>query len=257
MTDERIIAYLLGELRDGELERFEEECFGLGEWPAEIDLAEEDLVDAYLRDELSPDRRERFERNYLITDARLERVRAAAAFLRRVDEYRSVPQAEAAAPADKPTWVDRLRALAAPRGLALRLAAAAAVLTVAAGVLWLLAHRERPPQTFAALTLTAAAGNRAEGAQYGKVTLPLGADALRIALTLPEQPPAAARYRAELEGGAGAAAPLSVMGQDARSVFVVIPASRLSRGQYAVKLFAVGPDGVERRVGGSYYFTVE
>ena len=52
MTDERIIAYLLEELPEDDLERFEDECFAQESWPAQINLVEEDLIDAYLRNEL-------------------------------------------------------------------------------------------------------------------------------------------------------------------------------------------------------------
>ena len=81
MTDEHITAYLLGELSEEESERFEEECFAQENWPAQIDSVEEDLIDDYLRRELSPRQRQSFENNYLTTVARMERVRMAAALL--------------------------------------------------------------------------------------------------------------------------------------------------------------------------------
>src|SRR5437763_8489164 len=92
MIDERIIAYLLKELPEEELERFEDECFGQESWPAQLDLVEEDLIDAYLRDELTRKRRQRFELNYLTTEARRGRVRMTAAFLRYVDECNAAPK---------------------------------------------------------------------------------------------------------------------------------------------------------------------
>ena len=67
------------ELPEEDLERFEDECFAQERWPELIDLAEEDLIDAYLRNDLTPERRRRFEQNYLTTEARLERVSMAAA----------------------------------------------------------------------------------------------------------------------------------------------------------------------------------
>jgi len=56
MTDEHIIAYLLQELNEEEAEHFEEQCFAQEKWPAELDSVEQDLIDAYLRNELSKDR---------------------------------------------------------------------------------------------------------------------------------------------------------------------------------------------------------
>src|SRR5438270_13569731 len=109
MTGESIIAYLLKELPDEELEQFEDECFEQESWPLQVHLAEEDLVDAYLRDELSRERREHFERNYLTTEARQESVRMAAALLRCVDEYNADSQTAVAAPPAELTSADRLR----------------------------------------------------------------------------------------------------------------------------------------------------
>ena len=60
MTDEHITAYLLEELTEEEAERFEEQCFTEEKWSEEIDAAEQELIDAYLRNELTHDRRRRF-----------------------------------------------------------------------------------------------------------------------------------------------------------------------------------------------------
>ena len=104
MTDERIIAYLLKELPEEELEQFEDECFDQESWPSQLNLVEEDLIDAYLRDELTQERRQRFERNYLITEARQERVMMAAALLRHIDDaHRVGAEATVAAPPTAPT----------------------------------------------------------------------------------------------------------------------------------------------------------
>lgn len=257
MTDERIIAYLLKELPEEELEQFEDECFALESWPVQVDLAEEDLIDAYLRDELTPEQRQRFEQNYLTTEARQERVHVAAALLRHVDAYHSDAKAPVAVRTTELTWAERFHAFWSSQSLALRSAAALATVAIIAGALWLSLSRAPSPQTFATLTLTISVSNRAEGAQAGKVRLPLNASALRISLTLPEQSPQAARYRVELENDDGETKSLELAGQDAQSVSVVIPAAQLARGQYALRLFAIKADGTEQRIPGSYFFTVE
>src|SRR6185369_3659240 len=77
MTDERMTAYLLQELTEEEAERFEEQCFALNEWQADLEAAEQELIDAYLNNELSQDRRVRFEKNYLTSDTRKARVLTA------------------------------------------------------------------------------------------------------------------------------------------------------------------------------------
>jgi methionine-rich copper-binding protein CopC len=257
MTDERIIAYLLEELPEEELEQFEDECFAQENWPAQVDLAEEDLIDAYLRDELTPEQRQRFERNYLTTEARQERVMLAVALLRHVDEHQTDAKVTVAGPTTELTWADRFHAFWSSQTWALRAVAALALVTIIASTLWLSLSRAPSPQTFATLTLTISASNRAEGAQAGQVNLPLSADALRISLTLPEQLPRAARYRVELVNDNGETKPLEVAGQDAQTVTVVIPAAQLARGQYALRLFAITADGTEQRINGNYFFNVQ
>jgi len=100
MTDERAAAYLLEELTEREAEQFEEQCFAQPEWPAiDLDAAEDDLIEAYVCNELSPDRQQRFEKYYLTTGAREERVLLARSFLRVV----------CSADPPKPSWMDRVR----------------------------------------------------------------------------------------------------------------------------------------------------
>jgi hypothetical protein len=113
------------------------------------------------------------------------------------------------------------------------------------------------PPTFAIITLAIRPNTRDEGVQAPKINLPLGKDALRISLGLPNPPPAAVRYRVQLLGANDESRSLGIAGQDAQSVVVEIPGTQLQRGQYALNLFAIKADGTEQRITGSYYFTVE
>lgn len=256
MIDERIIAYLLKELPEEELERFEDECFASEEWPAQIGLAEEDLINDYLRNELTPEQRRSFELNYLTTPARVERVRVAAALLHHFDDC--APAAEtavAAAPPVRRTWGERLRAWWGRPWVPRTAVALASVALVCGG--WLLFRPPSAPKTFATLALTVSNGDRAEGARAGRVKLTPDVDALRIILTLPDTSPTARTYRAQLEDENGAVKLSENVTQEAQSVPVTIPASQLARGRYVLKLFAVQPGGTEQRVPGSYLFNVE
>jgi len=260
MTDERIISYLLKELPEEELQQFEDECFAQESWPPQIEVVEGDLIDAYLRNELTQEQRQHFEQNYSTTEARQERILLAAALLRHVDERQAAVQATVAAPSAEPAWFGRLRAFWSAQPGPLRAAVAFAVVIAIAFALWLSVPRTRPPQTFATLTLTISSSTRAAGARAGKVNLPLNADALRISLTLPGQTRAEARYRVELENldnDKAEAKPLEVAGQDAQFVTAVIPAAQLTPGRYALKLFAVKGDGSEQRIEGSYFLDVQ
>jgi hypothetical protein len=260
MTDERIIAYLLEELPDQELEQFENECFQEEEWPDHLKLVEEDLIDAYLRDDLVPPQRQRFEQNYLNTNARLERVAMLAALLRHIDETDAIAAPASVAtlpPPSEPTWGERFRALLGGQSWKWQAAMALALIVVGAGGWWLYSRLgSHAPQTFATLTLKSSVNNRAEGAEAGRVKLPLEADALKIILTLPEGAIPSPRYRVELDNADGARKPLAIDRQDAQSVSVLMPSAHLTRGQYVLKLFALQADGVEQRLGG-YYFNLE
>lgn len=251
MTDERIIAYLLKELPEEELERFEDECFASEDWPPHVEIVEGELIDAYLSGALTPEQRRAFESNYLTTAARVERTRVAAALLRHLN-------ASAAPPPANQTWGERLRAWWGARPWMLSAAAALAALVVVAG-LWLLSRPQPPtrPATLATLTLNISPGRRAPGARLDTVKLTPDTDALKITLMLPDPPTPAARYRVQLEDSEQDIKHSENVMPEGRSVQVTIPPSKLPGGQYALKLFAVQPDGTERRLPGSYFFDVE
>jgi hypothetical protein len=258
MIDERVIAYLLEELPEAEQERFEEECFAEDDWPAQLNLVEEDLIDDYLRDALAPEQRSHFEQNYLTTDARMERVRMAAALLQHVDERQAavIQPAVAATPANE-SWGERFRAFwSSPAWMPRAAVVSLAVVAVVVASAWWLA-RAPAPKTFAELSLSVSASDRASGVQPGTVKLPLNADALRISLTLPVETSTATRHRVELENSKGEVQTLEIAGRNARSVSVVIPASRLARGRYAARLYTTDAAGTEQRINGSYFFNVE
>jgi hypothetical protein len=253
----RVVSYLLGQMPEEETEQFEDECFGQKSWPSQVKLVEEDLIDAYLHDEMQPEHRRLFERNYLTTAARQERVMVAAALLRQVCEPEPVVERPVVV-REGETWAERLKAFWRGGGQGLRAATAAAALVVLLGAAWLYVARVRPPRVVATIRLTSAVINRSEGVEVDTVKLSPDADALRVFLTLPDRAAPAPRYRVELDDEEGETVPLAVEGQDARAVSVLIPASRLSRGQqYALTLFPLGDDGTEQSAYGSYVFAVE
>jgi hypothetical protein len=250
MTEERIVAYLLDELPEAELERFEDECFAQEGWPAEINLVEEDLIDDYLRGALAPEQQLRFEQTYLTTAARVERVRKAAALLRHVNEHQPVALTTSVT---QQTWAGRFRAFWGSQTWAPRVAVALVAVAVIAGVWWLARSRTFQPQTIATLTLNVSNGDRAGGAQPGRVRLTRDIDALKISLTLPGPPAQTVSYRVELSDDDGEIKTAEMAGQDAQSVSVLVPAAQLTRGQYSLKLFAVKTDGTEQRIGTSLF----
>ncbi|MFI5007327.1 MAG: hypothetical protein ACHQKZ_07795 [Solirubrobacterales bacterium] len=71
--------YLLGELPDAERDVFEEEYFSQDETLGALEAAEDDLIDAYCRDALSPEHRQALEARSLRTESGRQRLKFAEA----------------------------------------------------------------------------------------------------------------------------------------------------------------------------------
>src|SRR5688500_14269054 len=194
MTDERTTEYLLEELTEPEAEQFEEQCFAQPEWPAgELESAELDLIDAYIKKELTPERQRRFEEQYLTTDARKERVLLARSFLRVVCSNNHV----------KPSLTQRVLAwfkmVVSGSWLPIpKFATAVLAVGLAATLLWC-SMPMRTPQTFADINLQISNDTRRTNEQTKIVNLPITQDALRIKLARPASDPASATYRVQWE----------------------------------------------------------
>lgn len=254
--ERRIVSYLLGQMSEEEKEQFEDECFAQKSWPSQIKLIEEELIDAYLHGEMEPGQRELFERNYLITEGRQERVKVAAALLRHVckpDVVVTSPNVEQ----ERKAWPEWLKAFWGERAGGLRALAALAMLVVIIGGVWLYVSRVRPPRSIATVSLTSSVVNRSEAVEVRTVKLPPDADALKVFLTLPTQMSPSSSYRVELVNNEGETRPLEVVAREEKTISVVVPAAELSRGQYVLQLFTTTADGAERRIPGSYFFNVE
>ena len=79
--DERLMHYLVGSLDDGETERFDELSIADESFATRLRAVEDDLVDAYVKGELSADVRDRFESRYLSTQVGRDKIRFAQALL--------------------------------------------------------------------------------------------------------------------------------------------------------------------------------
>jgi hypothetical protein len=248
-------------------------------------LVEDELIEDYVRGVLDLDERHGFEAHFLSTPTRRRKLMlikgirgyaSDATVTASTEGLQTLGSTEAGssritgeskdsagdltekpAPSYGPTLLERLHAFWGSQSWWPRAALAVAVVAVTAA-LWLSRPAPPPaPRTFAILTLAININNRHEGAQAGRVKLPLAADALRISLVIPERVIASGRYRVEMVSDDGNAEHLQVEGLHERSLSVVLPAARLTRGQYTLRLFATDADGIERRIGGSYFFTVE
>lgn len=85
IVDQRSVDYLLGAMPEREREAFEHEYFSNPSAFERVARTESELLDAYLRDRLSLDDRERVERVYLLDPRRRERLRFAEALAAAAD----------------------------------------------------------------------------------------------------------------------------------------------------------------------------
>jgi len=86
----RALEYLLGELPEQEAVEFEEQCFVDDNLFEETSALENDLIDSFVRGELSEAERQQFEKGYLVSPAR----RANVEFSRVLAEHLSVLEPE-------------------------------------------------------------------------------------------------------------------------------------------------------------------
>jgi len=85
--DEKLmVQYLLGNLSVEEQVRIEDRAFSDSNYMGALEAAEADLIDAYVRDELSQSERRRFERRFLISPQRRSKVEFARDLARIAEE---------------------------------------------------------------------------------------------------------------------------------------------------------------------------
>jgi hypothetical protein len=119
--DDELVRYVLGLVPDEARERLDEASIADDEVAARLYTAETNLIDSYVRGQLSGATLERFESHYLSSPRCREKVRLAADFLGAVD--RSVTRAEALTATTRTRWTAFAR-IAAAAALAIGVGAA-------------------------------------------------------------------------------------------------------------------------------------
>jgi hypothetical protein len=130
MNDQMLVQYLLGLLRPEDAERLDEASMVDDEIAARLRLAEQDLVDAYVRGRLTGEMLTRFESHYLSSPRRRDNVAFARRFVPAVD--RAAASQEAATRPPSTLWTSTLLTLLPRRPM---LAAAAALVLITSGAL--------------------------------------------------------------------------------------------------------------------------
>ena len=259
--DQVLIQYLIGSLPEAEAERLDQLSIADDEFVSRLSGAENDLVDAYVRGELSGDTLQRFGIHYLSSRSRRDKV-AFANTLRLREMREATRPAEAVAP--RPSWrlaAWRFRTVPGPApawalaGVAALTLVAAAYLLVANGRLQQelartqsdrasLQSRARELQRRLVRERPADAGAPKEADGSGR---PPATDivALRLQLETDEFP----RYRVALKAAASDRALWrsekleSTREGDRRVVAIRMPAALLTRRHYSVELTDVTRGG--------------
>ena len=132
LNNEKLIArYLLGDLPEEQQVAIEDRAFADKDYLALVTAVENDLIDEYVRQELSPTERQQFERQFLASAERRKRVEFAKALARG-------PERTVVSETAKWSWRDSLYALISGLNPAAKIAFAAVMLLLIVGGAWLL-----------------------------------------------------------------------------------------------------------------------
>lgn len=134
--------FLLGNVSEAERAQIEDRFLADDDSYQELLIVEDDLIDAYVRDELPAPERELFEKWYLTSQPRRERVEFAQTLFTSVSS-KSTSLVAAREPDHPVSWWHSLVDYLIARHPALGFTMAAALLVVALGGLWLLTEKTR------------------------------------------------------------------------------------------------------------------
>lgn len=243
--ENEIRRYLFGQLPEADEERLEIRLLSEPSFVEEFDTVVDEVTDQYVHDELQGSERKGFEESYLRTAEGRRKLRFTSELLDRAAN-RDVP-----GPVIQPGFFDRVRAFWQVQSL--RLAATAAALAMIAGGYYLTL---RPAMNYATLALSISTANRGEGPTPQKVKLESGVPGVEVNLAIPEQAKGAKDYSLKLVSGDGTLHDLQIEKRDDQTLTVKIPASLLSRGQYAIQISRLDA-GTVTRIPGNYYFNIE
>jgi hypothetical protein len=144
LNNEKLIAsYLLGELSEEQQVEIEDRAFEDRDYLASITAVENDLIDEYVRDEMSAAERSKFENRFLASTERRQRVVFAKTFASIPSESTLTEASSTTARPAATSWRDSLEAFFRGLNPAAKFAMAAVVLLIVVGSAWLLTERLR------------------------------------------------------------------------------------------------------------------
>jgi hypothetical protein len=138
ISEKLIARYLLGELPEEQQVEIEDRAFSDQEFMASITAVENDLIDEYVREEMSEADRRRFEARFLASESRRKRVEFAKALTHLLNETRVTERETRKVSATRSSWRDALAAFFFGLNPAGRIALAATALLLVLGGAWLI-----------------------------------------------------------------------------------------------------------------------
>lgn len=235
----RIRDYLLGRLSDEDQQQIEERLMVEDALFEEFEISKGELIEEYRAGELQNQENSWFESHYLASPEGRQRLTFAVA----------LSCVKQPVPPQQLTWFQRfLSAIKQPRWA---LATGIPVAAMAAIVLMMsfVQFYRSTPTTFT-VSLEASESTRStSNSKYHRITLTPDIDEVKFDLVLPPSIPPVSKYQVELIDRSGSRKTLNIVSDDTRAVSVVIPASNLPVGLYALKLSAINASDGEERVG--------
>ncbi|HEX5966644.1 MAG TPA: hypothetical protein VFY51_11960 [Pyrinomonadaceae bacterium] len=137
-SEKLIVQYLLGELPEEKQVEIEDRAFGDAELIASITTVENDLIDEYVREEMSAADRRRFESRFLNSESRRKRIEFARALTHLLAETRVTERGIQKVSGRHASWRDALAAFFQGLNPVGRVALAAVALILLIGGAWLI-----------------------------------------------------------------------------------------------------------------------
>ena len=249
--------YLLGQLGEADEQRLECRLLTDASFIEEFDTVVDEIADQYAGDELEGEEQERVEKYFLRAAERQQKVQFARELLQRAAAERA--DGDVPVKTTTPSFFERMLAFFRAQSFAFRTAATIATIVIVVGLASQISPLFLFPSTGpdALITLNLNTSDRASGSERQSVKLEPGTRALRVELTLPDRVPQEQSYRVELLDEQQRPRKLQLLDRTPTSLIGTIQADEIPTGSYNIHLFAVNPDGTERRVRGGYYFNVQ
>ena len=248
--------YLLGQSSPEDSSRFEERLLSDGSFYDELLIAEEELIDEYLTEELSEAERRHFESHFLLVTERQQQLRFARAFHKYVAVAGNSEAAEASVvvPQEDP----ELARPPAKRSLlsffpvtspAVSYSLMAAMLLLVGGISWAVFNawkQQQTPQPGNVLAVVLTPGLTREGGEIKRITIPPGTGVVRLQLEIPKND--YNNYRVSVVSvdrttvWSGNHVQASDQG-GTKLITADVPAASLTSGDYQVKVSGQLPNG--------------